>query len=300
MKLTIRDRIILLIAAIAFFCYGGYRILWIPGHAKTAQMEQTKEELVGLALDITPLLIQAETLANEEIALSDKVRSLRDNGLDATLTKENFLVLLGESTQRNKAKLINFRDLGLSDADGLWEATYDIEFQGTAYALSAVLSDIKNTGIKCSAGSISLRQNKDYPYLKRFFDDITKLPWYSEPAPTELPESFETPEETPPPEYLPEIIIPLPQEPVTQPTPVPLPEQPETTPEPEDKSIQQRLDELLTQTSYTGNYEIRLINTVQPEDTFEVGEEMRLAVTIRFIMMNKPTPFNGFSIKGDV
>lgn len=299
MKLTIRDRVILLIATIGIISYGGYQILWQPGLTKTAQMEHTKEELEGLALDISPLFKKTETLDKEEKMLNEKVTSLRDSSLSATLTKEDFLVLLGDSTQNNNAKLLKFQDLGISDADGLWEATYDMELQGTAYALGAVLSDIEKTGIKYSAGSISLRQNKDYPYLKRYFDDISNLPWYSEPEPTKTPQPSEMPEASPLPEYLPEIITPAPQEPSTQPTPTPYHDQPEVSPGPEDKSIEKRLDELLTQTSYSGSYEIRLLNTVQPDDTFEVGEEMRLAVTIRFIMMNEPTPFNGIS-KGDV
>ena len=57
---------------------------------------------------------------------------------------------------------------------------FNFEIKGNSVNINNVLEDIKNMGIKCSFGSFSYRQDKDNDYLKRFFDDLSELPWYKE------------------------------------------------------------------------------------------------------------------------
>ena len=55
----------------------------------------------------------------------------------------------------------------------------DMELKGNGADINKVLTDIENLGVKYSIGSVSYRQNEQYDYLKRFYDDLTyKVSFY--------------------------------------------------------------------------------------------------------------------------
>ena len=163
-------------------------------------------------------------------------------------------------------------------------------------------------GIKCSFGSISYRQNEGYDYLKRFFDDLSELPWYKEKEDEEektdeQQEQQETSKaETPVPGTGAEQ-IPQQQAPVTPDTPAD-----SATPPAEDKqpeSIEDRLNDLLQQTSYKAQTSYRTqipykvvfltnTNTEQPTAEYKAGQQMKLNVTVCLIMYNEPSFENSF------
>ena len=184
MKLTVRDKVIVLFLLLAMVIYGGYQILWLPLGTKISELETTKSQIEGLTADITPLLKQSKTLLAEQSRLEKSVDDIKSTQAK-TLTKEEFLLYLGKSATANSVKLLTFNDFGLEEKGGIYKAEFDFEIQGSAANINSILSAIDQMDVKYSVSSLSYRQAKDYDYLKRFFDSVTKLPWYQVAEKTE-------------------------------------------------------------------------------------------------------------------
>ena len=297
MTVTLRDKFILLVLAFTLLAYGGYKTLWIPATEKIALLEQNKSEVEGQSGDITPLEEKSEKLRSEEKKLKDSVDNIKKLSGGLTTTNEEFLVFLGKSAEENNVAVSGFTDLGTTDTDGIYRSTFDFELKGSGADINKVLEDINNIGIKCSYGSVSFRQNEKYDYLKRFFDDLSDLPWYKEPEKDDAANDAETipeiklPEITIP-EYIPDYdLTPQPDEPAALPQPTEPPAK-EETPKDKPKSIEERLNDLLEQTSANMPYRITfLANT---GDSYKSVQNMRLSVTVCFIMYNEPSRETSF------
>ena len=295
MAVTLRDKFILLFLAFLLTIYGGYKAMWIPTNTKIAELEKQKENVKGQAGDIKPLLEKSEALKNREKALRSSVNNIKELSGGLTMTNEEFLVFLGKTTEKNNVQVSGFNDLGVVNTDGIYRSIFDFELKGNSVDINKVLEDINNIGIKCSYGSVSYRQNEQYDYLKRFFDDLSDLPWYKEPKeddkkdnipqPSAVPVIPEMPSYTPVPDFdykYPEEPI-VPEEPKSQPEPTEIPEKNDDTP----KNLEDRLNDLLEQTSYTRPYRIMLL--ANDGIKYKSGQNMQLAVTVCFIMYNEPS-----------
>ena len=308
MTLTFRDKIILIVLAFAIGIYVGYQALWIPATAKIAELEENKQSIQNLAGDLEPLLEETERLKKAEKEVKDSVNNIKSLSGGLTATNEEFLVFLGDSAKENNVIVSGFNDLGTEAKDGIYRTVFDFELKGSSVDINKVLEDINNMGIKCSFGSISYRQNEGYDYLKRFFDDLSELPWYKEKEDEEektdeQQEQQETSKaETPVPGTGAEQ-IPQQQAPVTPDTPAD-----SATPPAEDKqpeSIEDRLNDLLQQTSYKTQTSYRTqtpykvvfltnTNAEQPTAEYKAGQQMKLNVTVCLIMYNEPSFENSF------
>lgn len=298
MTVTLRDKFILLVLAFALLAYGEYKTLWIPATEKIALLEQNKAEVEGQSGDITPLEEKSEKLRSEEKELKDSVDNIKKLSSGLTTTNEEFLVFLGKSAEENNVAVSGFTDLGTTDTDGIYRSTFDFELKGSGADINKVLEDINNIGIKCSYGSISFRQNEKYDYLKRFFDDLSDLPWYKEPEKEDAANDAETipdiklPEITIP-DYIPDYdLTPQPDEPASLPQPTE-PSEKEETPKDEPKSIEERLNDLLEQTSVK-NMPYRITFLANTGDSYKSVQNMRLSVTVCFIMYNEPSRETSF------
>lgn len=298
MTVTLRDKFILLVLVFALLAYGGYKALWIPATEKIALLEQNKSEVEGQSGDITPLEEKSEKLRNEEKKLKDSVDNIKKPSGGLTTTNEEFLVFLGKSAEENNVAVSAFTDLGTADTDGIYRSTFDFELKGSGADINKVLEDINNIGIKCSYGSVSFRQNERYDYLKRFFDDLSDLPWYKEPEKedaandAEIIPEIKLPEITIP-DYIPDYdLSPLPDEPSVLPQPSEPPAT-EETPKDEPKSIEERLNDLLEQTSVK-NMPYRITFLANTGDSYKSVQNMRLSVTVCFIMYNEPSRETSF------
>ena len=299
MTVTLRDKFILLVLAFALLAYGGYKTLWIPATEKIALLEQNKAEVEGQSGDITPLEEKSEKLRSEEKELKDSVDNIKKLSGGLTTTNEEFLVFLGKSAEENNVAVSGFTDLGTTDTDGIYRSTFDFELKGSGADINKVLEDINNIGIKCSYGSVSFRQNEKYDYLKRFFDDLSDLPWYKEPEKDDAANDAETipeiklPEITIP-EYIPDHdLTPQPDEPAALPQPTEPPAK-EETPKDEPKSIEERLNDLLEQTSAKNMPPYRITFLANSSDSCKSVQNMRLSVTVCFIMYNEPSRETSF------
>lgn len=299
MTVTLRDKFILLVLAFALLAYGGYKALWIPATEKIALLEQNKSEVEGQSGDITPLEEKSEKLRSEEKKLKDSVDNIKKLSGGLTTTNEEFLVFLGKSAEENNVVVSGFTDLGTTDTDGIYRSTFDFELKGSSTDINKVLEDINNIGIKCSYGSVSFRQNEKYDYLKRFFDDLSDLPWYKEPekndaanGPETIPE-IKLPEITIP-EYIPDYdLTPQPDEPAALPQPTEPPAK-EETPKDKPKSIEERLNDLLEQTSAKNMPSYRITFLANTSDSYKSVQNMSLSVTVCFIMYNEPSRETSF------
>lgn len=304
MTLTFRDKIILLVLAFAVGIYVGYQALWVPATAKIAELEQNKQSIQNLAGDLEPLKEQTERLKQQEKEVKESVNNIKGLSGGLTATNEEFLVFLGDSAKENNVVVSGFNDLGTQEKDGIYRTVFDFELKGSSVDINKVLEDINNMGIKCSFGSISYRQNEGYDYLKRFFDDLSELPWYKEKEDEEektdeqqeQQETSETEKPVPGPDTE---QIPQQQTPVAPDTPADSATPPAQDKQPE--SIEDRLNDLLQQTSYQSQqkpYKVVFLTntqtTEQPTAEYKAGQQMRLNVTVCLIMYNEPSIENSF------
>ena len=302
MTLTFRDKVILLILAFAACIYIGYQALWIPATAKIAELEENKASIQNLAGDLEPLKKETERLKKAEKEAKDSVNNIKSLSGGLTATNEEFLVFLGDSAKENNVTVSGFNDLGTEAKDGIYRTVFDFELKGNSVDINKVLEDINNMGIKCSFGSISYRQNEGYDYLKRFFDDMSELPWYKEKEDEEektdeQQEQQETTETEKPVPGTGTEQIPQQQAPVTPDTPAEPIIPPAQDKQPE--SIEDRLDDLLQQTSYTTQKPYKVVfltntQSEQPKAEYKAGQQMRLNVTVCLIMYNEPSFENSF------
>lgn len=316
MTFTLRDRMIVFVLAFLLGIYGAYKLIWVPTELKIEQLEEKKTSVEGLAGDITPLIEKSEQLKKEEMKLKESVENIKLLSGGRTTTNEEFLVFLGNSSKENNVDVTGFNDLGTTNNGGIYKAVFDFELKGKSTDINKVLEDMSNIGIKCSVGSVSYRQNEQFDYLKRFFDNISELPWYKEPEETEKEEkpdidgaesnSNEFPAEsvapvTPDisrPEPTPEKQIPTPKPtPAPSPSqnPLPSPTQPVETPK-KPETLEDRLNDLLEDTAAVETpYKIvYLTDTQQNGVTYKEGQDMRLAVTVCFIMFQEPSMSTSF------
>lgn len=296
MTLTFRDKIILLVLIFGVCIYGGYKVLWVPGIAKVTALEEKKQSVENLAGDLEPLLKETEKLKKAEKEAKESVNNIKSLSGGLTATNEEFLVFLGDSAKENNVMVSGFNELGTEVKDGIYRTILDFELKGNGADINKVLEDINNMGIKCSFGSVSYRQNEAYNYLKRFFDDLSELPWYKEEEPEadDKRKQEEIYVETPAPDDTEK--QPAQEQPSAEPDIPEQPTEPVITPEPETKqpeSIEDRLNNLLKETSYRSNkpYRIVFLNNTQSDlkTEYKAGQQMRLNVTVCLIMYNEPT-----------
>ena len=93
MKLTLRDKVIVLTLFLAIVIYGGYQMLWMPLGEKISELEISKSKVEGFIADITPLLEQSKALSAEKNRLEQSVDSIKETK-SKTLTKEEFYCIL--------------------------------------------------------------------------------------------------------------------------------------------------------------------------------------------------------------
>ena len=304
MTLTFRDKIILLVLAFAVCVYGGYKSLWISNAEKITALEQNKQSIKNLAGDLEPLKEEKSRLEKAEKEAKDSVNNIKKLSGGLTATNEEFLVFLGDSAKENNVAVSGFNELGTEVKGGIYRTVFDFELKGNSVDINKVLEDINNMGIKSSFGSISYRQNEGYDYLKRFFDDLSELPWYKEKDDEEqkqdkvenVDEHKEKTVITEKPLSKTDTEKPSLQQPSYIPESIPEPIKPPVE-EDKPKTIEERLNDLLTQTSsFEKPYKIVFVTNTNGEKKteFKVGQQMKLNVTICLIMYNEPSIENSF------
>ena len=296
MTLTLRDKIILIILGFAVGIYVGYQVLWIPATSKVMDLVENKQAIQKLSGDLEPLLKETEKLKIAEKKAKDTVSNIKSLSGGLTATNEEFLVFLGNSAKENNVNVSGFNELGTEVKNGIYRTAFDFQLKGNSIDINKVLEDINNIGIKCSFGSISYRQDAEYDYLKRFFDDLSELPWYKEKVYED--EKYDEQQEQQEPIEIekPDLDIGFDEIPQQQ-----IPEIPELPPvqEEQPQSIEDRLNDLLLQTSVMTHtpYKFVFLTNMQEQKTeveYKFGQQMRLNVTVCLIMYNEPSFENSF------
>ena len=306
MKLSMKGKFIVAIVLSLIVAFGEYKLINQNLAKRITGLKTEKQEAKSLLSDITPLLTQSKDLKKTEEGLLDRADNIRSELSGYTIDNEEFLVFIGDETRRNNVKLTDYKNLGTDEQNGVYRMAVDFTLKGTTRNINSVLTALDNTGIKYSVGSVSFRQNEDYDYLMRFFDTLTGLSWYKEPE-EDKKKNVEKEQDTKPEEetktsdepvirYIePEpYVIPKERETPKQ-TPEPEPKTPEVKePEPkEPDSIDKRLDKLLEKTSYTPKKNGLVLLANENTEYFE-EREMKMSVTVCFIMFQKPSKETSF------
>ena len=293
--MTVRERLILCVIAVIIGVFGCVKLVWQPMKGKIIAMKDEKAELKLTLTDKSPLEQKRKQLHSDNEALVKQISEIKGTDTAKTLTKEEFLVFISDAAKKSNAEVIKFNDLGMKNENGVWKTTFDFRIRGTLANINAVCCRIDMTGIRYSIGSMSLRQNEQYPYLERSFDRFSNLEWYADPIkPKENePEDMQDEEIVLPPQETinPEIPI-LPEsipKPILMPEPTPTP-----TPNTDNGNITDRLNELLELMNCSASkYKIRFLsNSVSLEPSFSTdrndGDIMTLTITLQLVMYEKP------------
>lgn len=294
MKITMRDKVILILLAACICVWGEYKMVLKPMHSQLVSLTDEKETAKELTADVSPLLAEMSKLKAKEGQLKNHIESIKSSDICKTITNEEFLVFVGNSTAKNNVAVTGYNNLGVVSDNDIYKMIVDMEMKGSGDDINKVLTEMDDLGIKYSIGSVSYRQNEQYDYLKRFYDDLTELPWYKEPDEKEIEEYNKEQQGTDEEIIIPDVEMFLPEqniEPeiiapeVIQPTPTPVP-----TPE-APKNLDERIDQLLELMAYRyGNtgYEVQLLTNNKYE--YKEGQDMRLAITVCLIMFDEPAP----------
>ena len=282
MKLGPKDKFILLFIALIAVTFAASKFIIKPLGDRIEWLMAEKTETLGLKTDISPLIEKSKKLKNQEELLRENVENIRNADGGKTLTEEEFLVFLGNSTKKNSVSVIDFSNIDQAKDDGLYRSIFDFEIRGDSKNIGKVLRDIEDLGIKCSYGSLSYRQNAEYDYLMRFFDLFTELPWYKEEDFNEEQEEENTVLEEQ--EDMFKSDVKTSEMPIEE-YPYKIPEQ-EILPENKREDINDRLNSLLEPTySRTQQGSIMLLTN----KTAKSSQDMRLAVTVCFVMFTEPS-----------
>lgn len=309
MKIKFRDKAIGIVLVLALSTAAVFNYIVFPANDKVKQLNQKKEEASRLVSDIEPLIEDFEDKKAERSNAEEKYNIIKSEEAYKTSTSEEFLVFLGNCAEKNNVKVTGFSDLGNKYEDGLYKSYYDIELSGMPLAVNRAIKELNKMGIKYSVGSVSFRQDKEYDYLKRFFDTMTGLSWYKEPEEEkEEPPVNETEKENESQANEVPLEKPLDEKPqqekpkednniVQKNEPVPgiviEPEQNQGALLPDDKNIEDRLNELLKTGMFNPAYKIMpLTNTITETDI--LSNEMRLSFTVCLIMFNEPSEETSF------
>lgn len=309
MKIKFRDKAIGVVLVLALSTAAVFNYIVFPANDNVKQLSKKKDEAARLVSDIEPLIEDFEDKKAERTNAEEKYEIIKSEEAYKTATSEEFLVFLGNSAEKNGVKVTGFSDLGTKYENGLYKSYYDVELSGMPLAVNRAIKELNTMGIKYSVGSFSFRQDKEYDYLKRFFDTMTGLSWYKEPEEEkEEPTVDETEKENEQQAVDVPIEKPLYEKP-TQEKPkeennvvqknepiqgiVIEPENNQGAVLPEDKNIEDRLNELLRTGLFNNTYRVMpLTNTIAETDI--LSSEMRLSFTVCLIMFNEPSDETSF------
>lgn len=308
MKIKFRDKAIGVVLVLALSTAAVFNYIVFPANDNVKQLSKKKDEAARLVSDIEPLIEDFEDKKAERTNAEEKYEIIKSEEAYKTATSEEFLVFLGNSAEKNGVKVTGFSDLGTKYENGLYKSYYDVELSGMPLTVNRAIKELNTMGIKYSVGSFSFRQDKEYDYLKRFFDTMTGLSWYKEPEEKkEEPPLDETEKENEQQAVEAPIEKPLNEKP-TQEKPkednvvqknepiqgiVIEPEKNQGAVLPEDKNIEDRLNELLKTGLFNNTYRVMpLTNTIDETDI--LSSEMRLSFTVCLIMFNEPSDETSF------
>lgn len=308
MKIKFIHKAIAVMMACVSILYICFNYVVIPANKKVESLKEKKEKISALSSDIEPLLKQKAELEELLEKNYNEYENVRFEKAYNTATAEEFLVFLGGSAEKNNTKVTGFSDLGTVVSDnGLYKSYYDIELSGSPFDIARTVEELNQMKIKYSVGSMSYRQDKEYDYLRRFFDSETDLTWYKEPEEEGLAVVEEKKEE--PSENSAETIEKAPESIVSEPITPDAPKQPQIIEKneevkgrvekptqnegvviPEEKTIEDRLNDLLkTALQKTSNFRVMPLSNVIHQEPVPYSNDMRLSFTICLTMFNEPS-----------
>lgn len=313
MKLRFRDKAICILLLCSIVTYLVFSNIVIPANKKVEKLKEKREKVAALMTDIKPLLEEKAEKEKKRDNAEKKYNEIKNNAAYKTATSEEFLVYLGRSAEANGVKVTGFSDLGSKNENGIYRSFYDMELSGSAFAVGRVVRDFDLMGITYSVGSISMRQDKEYDYLKRFFDTMSNLKWYNEPEENAKKEDEKTESDASSADKPTTALPPAPQQKSDNPSPkteenkqTEKNENVESKPDaadnpddiegfvlPETGSIEERLNELLKINSFASYRPVPIAGIASVSNDTS-SEEIRLSLTICLIMFNEPSPETSF------
>lgn len=282
-----RDKAIAFVLLSVMAIYAVFNYVVLPANQDLDEMKEKKKKVEFMVSDIDPLLKETEEKQSQKDILYEKYDLIRCSRAFNTATSEEFLVYIGSSAEKNNVKLTGFSDLGTTFEDGVYKAYYDIELSGGHFSITNVIQDLDRMGIVFSVGSASFRQDKEYDYLKRFFDFESNLTWYTE-SEEENENTSKDKTDVPSEQKNSESGVDKDSGKTSQ------SDNKESIITPDNGSIEDRLEELLKMSSTNNGYVITPLTNTTVTSKTQNTNEMRLAFTVCLVMFNEPSEETSF------
>lgn len=159
--------------------YGGYAYFYMPMAQDNLNSKAQLEQLKSLPTDTSDIEKRFQKVNEEHKNLDIELNKLLDEQANKFIpNKEAFLTIITDGIELNNLKIRYFYDLAHETNNSTHRFTF--EFSGKLDDVNNFCTYLGKTGIDLSVGEFSLRQLDTKQYLKREFDNIDKLEWYSE------------------------------------------------------------------------------------------------------------------------
>jgi len=175
-NLGAREKLIVLLLIFVVVTYIAYSYVYTPLIDKETQLQTTISSEDSVA-NIEGLK-QQKALTQESLdKVNAQVDSMINDGNGKTINRQDFLIFLGEKTNKYGVDLRRFNDMGVEEKNGSYRAKFELDLYGLLTDLQSIVNEIEGLGIGYNISNISIRRNDDKEWLIRSIDDINKNNW---------------------------------------------------------------------------------------------------------------------------
>lgn len=171
-----REKLIVLLLIFIVVAYVAYSYVYTPLVDKEAELQKaiSSEDSVANVEGLK----QQRALAQESLdKINNQVDSVINNGNNKTINRQDFLIFLGEKTNKYGVDLRRFNDAGVEEKNGSYRAKFELDLYGLLTDLQSIVNEIEGLGIGYNISNISIRRNDDKEWSVRSIDEANKNNW---------------------------------------------------------------------------------------------------------------------------
>lgn len=202
MKLD-REKILIALLIVIALIFVGYRYVYNPLVEHKERLDDQMASLGNYNVNVENMQSQEASVSQILQELNSKIDNLKNENGNQIINTQDFLLFLSTKTKEADVYIQKFKDLGVTEENGVWRVRFDVELNGYMKDLIRITQNIDDLGVSYDIKSVSLRQEGDIEYLSRAHKEQVDLVWFNyekeeEVYTNEIPIEVPTVEETPP------------------------------------------------------------------------------------------------------
>lgn len=211
MKLD-REKILIALLIVIALIFVGYRYVYNPLVEHKERLDDQMASLGNYNVNVENMQSQEASVSQTLQELNSKIDNLKNEEGNQIINTQDFLLFLSTKTKEADVYIQKFKDLGVTEENGVWRVRFDVELNGYMKDLIRITQNIDDLGVSYDIKSVSLRQEGDIEYLSRAHKEQVDLVWFNyekeeevytneipiEVPTNEIPIDVPTVEETPP------------------------------------------------------------------------------------------------------